>query len=164
MCERDLLDLARLFCLFFWSVMDCIPPPNWVLHFSASNTFSDLFYLQFCRKVCRWERMMVELFGWWGTQFLYLGSHIMDEVMLPKEMQNMGLETFALIFHFHSFPRCSQRKPQRISLLFEDDAVTGESLFSSQSTLPSAFSVVSSLSFKNNAEYLYSVHISYPSC
>ncbi|XP_072196031.1 WASH complex subunit 2C isoform X2 [Excalfactoria chinensis] len=35
----------------------------------------------------------------------------------------------------------SQRKPQRISLLFEDDAVTGESLFSSQSTLPSAASV-----------------------
>ncbi|XP_052534149.1 WASH complex subunit 2-like isoform X1 [Tympanuchus pallidicinctus] len=35
----------------------------------------------------------------------------------------------------------SQRKPQRISLLFEDDAVTGESLFSSQSTLPSASSV-----------------------
>uniref|UniRef100_A0A8C9EIN1 FAM21/CAPZIP domain-containing protein n=1 Tax=Pavo cristatus TaxID=9049 RepID=A0A8C9EIN1_PAVCR len=34
----------------------------------------------------------------------------------------------------------SQRKPQRISLLFEDDAVTGESLFSSQSTLPSAAS------------------------
>eukprot|EP00076_Gallus_gallus_P041819 XP_025007357.1 WASH complex subunit FAM21C isoform X8 [Gallus gallus] len=31
----------------------------------------------------------------------------------------------------------SQRKPQRISLLFEDDAVTGESLFSSQSTPPS---------------------------
>ncbi|XP_046776179.1 WASH complex subunit FAM21C isoform X2 [Gallus gallus] len=35
----------------------------------------------------------------------------------------------------------SQRKPQRISLLFEDDAVTGESLFSSQSTPPSAASV-----------------------
>ncbi|XP_032301523.1 WASH complex subunit 2 isoform X3 [Coturnix japonica] len=35
----------------------------------------------------------------------------------------------------------SQRKPQRISLLFEDDAVTGESLFSSESTLPSAASV-----------------------
>ncbi|XP_042674443.1 WASH complex subunit 2C-like isoform X4 [Centrocercus urophasianus] len=35
----------------------------------------------------------------------------------------------------------SQRKPQRISLLFEDDDVTGESLFSSQSTLPSASSV-----------------------
>ncbi|OXB61364.1 hypothetical protein ASZ78_011986 [Callipepla squamata] len=34
----------------------------------------------------------------------------------------------------------SQRKPQRISLLFEDDAVTGESLFSSQSALPSAAS------------------------
>ncbi|XP_065602834.1 WASH complex subunit 2A-like [Cyrtonyx montezumae] len=34
----------------------------------------------------------------------------------------------------------SQRKPQRISLLFEDDAVTGESLFSSQSTLPSTAS------------------------
>ncbi|XP_010140747.1 PREDICTED: WASH complex subunit FAM21-like [Buceros rhinoceros silvestris] len=33
----------------------------------------------------------------------------------------------------------SQRKPQKISLLFEDDAVNGESLFSSQSTLlPSA--------------------------
>ena len=35
----------------------------------------------------------------------------------------------------------SQRRPQRISLLFEDDAVTGESLFSSQSTPPSAASV-----------------------
>ncbi|XP_032046841.1 WASH complex subunit 2-like isoform X1 [Aythya fuligula] len=33
----------------------------------------------------------------------------------------------------------SQRKPQKVSLLFEDDAVNGESLFSSQSTLlPSA--------------------------
>ncbi|NXA48690.1 WAC2A protein, partial [Nothocercus julius] len=30
----------------------------------------------------------------------------------------------------------SQRKPQKVSLLFEDDAVNGESLFSSQSTLP----------------------------
>ncbi|XP_010115853.1 PREDICTED: WASH complex subunit FAM21B-like, partial [Chlamydotis macqueenii] len=33
----------------------------------------------------------------------------------------------------------SQRKPQKVSLLFEDDAINGESLFSSQSTLlPSA--------------------------
>ncbi|XP_035753178.1 WASH complex subunit 2C isoform X1 [Egretta garzetta] len=32
----------------------------------------------------------------------------------------------------------SQRKPQKVSLLFEDDAVNGESLFTSQSTLPSA--------------------------
>ncbi|NWJ04902.1 WAC2A protein, partial [Crypturellus undulatus] len=30
----------------------------------------------------------------------------------------------------------SQRKPQKVSLLFEDDAVNGESLFSSQSMLP----------------------------
>lgn len=45
-----------IFFFFFLSVMDCIPPPNWVLHFSASNTFSDLFHLHFCRKVCRWER------------------------------------------------------------------------------------------------------------
>jgi len=87
-----------------------------------------------------------------------------NEVILLKEMQNMGLETFALIFHFYSFPRCSQRKPQRISLLFEDDAVTGESLFSSQSTPPSAASVVFSLSFKNNAEHLHSVYIRYPPC
>lgn len=56
MCERGVLGLAGLFYLFFFfflSVMDCIPPPNWVLHFSASNTFSDLFHLHFCRKVCR---------------------------------------------------------------------------------------------------------------
>ncbi|XP_064923389.1 WASH complex subunit 2A isoform X6 [Columba livia] len=32
----------------------------------------------------------------------------------------------------------SQRKPQKASLLFEDDAINEESLFSSQSTLPSA--------------------------
>ncbi|XP_010222960.1 PREDICTED: WASH complex subunit FAM21-like [Tinamus guttatus] len=32
----------------------------------------------------------------------------------------------------------SQRKPQKVSLLFEDDAVSGESLFSSQSALPAS--------------------------
>ncbi|NXO03022.1 WASC2 protein, partial [Rhinopomastus cyanomelas] len=51
----------------------------------------------------------------------------------------------------------SQRKPQKISLLFEDDAVNGDSLFSSQSSLlPSATkaAVVTLLSFTTIAELL----------
>lgn len=64
----------------------------------------------------------------------------------------MAFETFALNLPLSPFSHCSQRKPQKASLLFEDDAINEESLFSSQSTLPSAAkaAVVPLLSFKTN--------------
>lgn len=74
-----------------------------------------------------------------------------------KQMQCMASETFALNLLLSPLSHCSQRKPQKVSLLFEDDAINGESLFSSQSTLlPSAATaaVVPPLSFKTKVEHL----------
>jgi len=68
----------------------------------------------------------------------------------------MASETFALNLPLSALFHCSQRKPQKVSLLFEDDATNGESLFSSQSMLlPSAAkaAVVPPLSFKTKMEH-----------
>lgn len=62
-----------------------------------------------------------------------------------------------LNFPLSSLSHCSQRKPQKPSLLFEDDDINGESFFSSQSMLlPSAAkaALVTPHSFKTNMEHL----------
>lgn len=110
------------------------------------------FYLHFCRKLCRQEGRVVELVRHW--------DHLLQMMVLSytfKQMQCIASETFALNLPLSPLSHCSQRKPQKVSLLFEDDASNGESFFSSQSTLlPSAAKapVVPPLYFKTNMEHL----------
>ncbi|KFQ20302.1 WASH complex subunit FAM21A, partial [Merops nubicus] len=60
-------------------------------------------------------------------------------VSQPKPLKKTSLFEEEDEEDLFSITKESQRKPQKVSLLFEDDAVNGESLFSSQSTLlPSA--------------------------